>query len=89
MIKKFREFESISGTELIGSIGPNYGHEKNSSPIKSGMTDVIYCPQLGRIISFGEYQDMYGEYLKMGGSPLHGFNRENLNLVVTKLNLPN
>lgn len=87
MIKKFKEFESISGTELVGHMGPNWGDEKNSPPIKSGMTDLIYSPVLGRIISFGEYQELYGEYLKVGGNPLHGFNKENLQIVIDKLQL--
>jgi hypothetical protein len=82
MIKKFKEFESISGTELVGHMGPNWGEEKNSPLIKGGMTDVIFCPEMGRIVSFLEYQDLYGEYLKRGGSPLHGFNRENLSIVI-------
>lgn len=82
MIKKFKEFESISGTELVGHVGPNWGEEKNSPQIKSGMTDMIFCHELGRIVSFMEYQDLYGEYLKRGGTPLHGFNRENLSIVI-------
>lgn len=85
MIKKFKEFESISGTELIGHMGPNWGDEKNNPPIKSGMTDVIFCHELGRIVSFFEYQDLYVEYLKKGGSPLSGFNRENLSTVIKKI----
>ena len=50
MIKKFKEFESISGTELVGHMGPNWGEEKNSPLIKGGMTDVIFCPEMGRIV---------------------------------------
>lgn len=90
MIKKFKDFnEAISGTELVGPIGPNYGEESNDRPVKAGMTDIIYCEILGRPIVYDEYQDMYGEYLKLGGSPLNGFNKDNLCKVVNFLKIPN
>jgi hypothetical protein len=82
MILRFKEFfEAISGTEIIGSMGPNYGQEDNSPMGGTSMVNIIYSRILGKLISYDDYLTMYGEYLKRGGSPLHGFNRENLEKV--------
>ena len=86
-IKKYLNFlESISGTELVGHMGPNYGEEDNAPMKKIGITDVIYSDIFGRIVTYDEYQDLYFNYLKNGGTPLEGFNLENLNKVLNDLN---
>jgi len=86
-IKKYLNFlESISGTELVGHMGPNYGEEDNSPMKKIGITDIIYSNIFGRMVTYDEYQDLYFNYLKKGGSPLEGFNLENLDKVLRILN---
>ncbi len=86
-IKRYIPFlESISGTELIGHMGPNYGEEENSPLKKAGMTDVLYSPLFDTIVTYDEYQNLYNDYLKKGGSPLQGFNLENLDKVLGVLN---
>ena len=86
-IKNYKSFsESISGTELIGHMGPNYGEEDNSPMTKSGTTDVVYSNIFGRIVTYDDYQDLYMDYLKKGGTPLQGFNLENLDKVLGLLN---
>jgi hypothetical protein len=87
IIKNYKKFlESISGTELVGHMGPNYGEEDNSPMKKLGIADVIYSDIFGRIVTYDEYQDYYFNYLKKGGKPLEGFNLENLNKVLDETN---
>ena len=87
MIKKFNEFnESISGTELIGSMGPNYGPTNLPHKPNSKYTDIIYSDNFGKAVTYDEYQDLYQQYLKKGGSPIHGFNLTNLESILLKLN---
>lgn len=87
MIKSFKKFnESISGTELIGPMGPNYGDTTLPHKPNSKYTDVIYSEIFGRVVTQDEYQGLYQEYLKRGGKPLHDFNSENLELVLSKIN---
>jgi len=86
-IKKYLQFlEAISGTELVGHMGPNYGEEVNSPMKKLGMSDVIYSDKFGKMVLYDDYQDLYMDYLKKGGSPLQGFNLENLDKVLGVLN---
>jgi len=86
-IKNYKSFlEAISGTELVGHTGPNYGEEDNS-PMKSvGLVDIIYSDIFGKAVTYDEYQGLYFNYLKNGGTPLQGFNLENLDKVLGVLN---
>jgi hypothetical protein len=87
MIKKFFEFfESISGTELFGPIGPNYGDTTLPNKPNSKYTDVIYSEIFGKLVTQDQYQELYQEYLKKGSKPLHGFNLQNLEIVLSKIN---
>lgn len=87
-IKNYKSFlEAISGTELIGHMGPNYGEEVNT-PMKSvGLVDIIYSDIFGKAVTYDEYQNLYNDYLKKGGTPLQSFNKENLEVVLQFLNL--
>jgi hypothetical protein len=86
-IKNYKSFlEAISGTELVGHMGPNYGEEDNS-PMKSvGLVDIIYSDIFGKAVTYDDYQNLYNDYLKKGGTPLQGFNLENLDKVLGVLN---
>lgn len=84
-IKTFTEFtESISGTELVVPIGPNYG-EEDKKKITNINKDAIYSDLTGFIYMRFDYDDLYNQYLKIGGTPLIGFNKENLDLVIYNL----
>ena len=89
-IKKYIDFikeEAISGTELVGPIGPAYCETRlQNKTINSFDTDVIYSEIGGRIYTMDEYNQMYQDYLKAGGSPLDGFNKENLDTIVSFFN---
>jgi hypothetical protein len=84
-IKKYSQFlEAISGTELVGKhMGPNYPEQDNSPMKKLGMTDVIYSDVFGKMVTYDEYQDLYFDYLKKGGTPLQGVNKENLDKILS------
>jgi hypothetical protein len=87
MIKKFNEFnESISGTELVGPMGPNYGPTNLPTKPNAKDTDVVYSDNYGKLVTYDQYQEMYQDYLKKGGDPIHGFNLKNLEIVLSKLN---
>jgi hypothetical protein len=84
MIKKFQQFnEEISGTELVGPVGPAYGETRlQNKTINSHDTNVIYSDLDSKIYTIDEYNNLYGEYLKLGGSPLHGFTKENIDIIL-------
>lgn len=85
-IKKFKQFnEEISGTELVGPIGPAYGETRlQNKTINFHNTNVILSEIDNRFYTIDEYNNAYGDYLKKGGTPLpDGFNRENLDTILT------
>ena len=85
MIKKFKEFinEEISGTELVGPVGPGFGETGlQNKTINSHDTNVIYSEMDSKIYTIDEYNDIYGDYLKLGGSPLDGFTKENIDIIL-------
>jgi hypothetical protein len=87
-IKNFKSFlEAISGMELPSTKDlVNYGQEDNSPMKKLGTTDVIHSDLFGIVVTYDQYQDYYIKYLGKGGTPLHGFNLENLDKVLGVLN---
>jgi len=84
-IYNFKEFcnEEVGGVELVGHMGPNYGEEDNDAMIGPTPTDVIRSEITGKIYTQDEYQSLYHEYLTNGGTPLFGFNINNLEKVLT------
>jgi len=86
-IKKFIEFnESISGTEITISMGPNYGPMGLPHSPDSKDTNVIYSKRFGKIFTQDQYQELYQSYLKLGGTPMDGFTLPNLELVLSMIN---
>lgn len=85
MIKSFKQFnEEISGTELIGPIGPAYGETGlQNKTVTFHDTNVILSELDNRFYTIDEYNNIYSDYLKVGGKPLDGFNRENLDTVIS------
>ena len=87
-IRKFKNFtESISGTELMGSMGPNYGQQVLPNSITSSDTQVIMSDVDGNLYTKDDYDNFYQDYLKNNGKPLNNseFNRENLTEVMAFL----
>ncbi len=84
MIKKWIEFNEVSGTELIGPFGMGSEREKAPITLNTSDTDVIYSDITGIIYTQDDYDLLYGEYLKNGGTPLFGFNKENLEKLIAE-----
>lgn len=87
-IKNFNKYcESISGTELVGHMGPNYGEPSFPSTISKSDTQVVYSEITDKIYSNDEYDQLYNNYLKSGGSPMNNssFCRENLDTILLYL----
>lgn len=83
MIKRWKEFNEISGTELVGPIGPAYGDTRlMNKTISNFDTDVIYCDLDDKFYTIDDFNTLYNEYLKLGGSPLQGFSKENIDEMV-------
>lgn len=89
MIKKFKQFitEEISGTELVGPVGPAYGETRlQNKTVTSHDTNIIFSEIDNNFYSEDQYNQLYNDYLKKGGKPLHGFNRENIDEILVFLN---
>jgi hypothetical protein len=77
-IKRFKKFnEELSGTELVGPIGPGYGETRTQNKTISPHHTTVFEFD-GRFYTEDEYNELYNEYLKRGGKPLFGFNKENI-----------
>ncbi len=87
-IKSYIEYiKEVSGTELVGPVGPSYGETRlQNKTISSQHTNVIYSDLDDKFYTVDEYNDIYQEYLKTGGSPLSGFNLENIEIILDRIN---
>ncbi len=86
MIKRFHQFlnEEISGTELVGPVGPGYGETRiQNKTIDSHDTNVIYSDIDCNFYTIDEYNELYNNYLKSGGKPLYGFSKENIDIILS------
>lgn len=81
MIKRWYQFisEEISGTELVGPIGPAYGETRlQNKTVTSHHTNVIHSDIDGKFYTEDEYNELHNQYLASGGKPLSGFSKENI-----------
>lgn len=88
MLLKFTEFiNEISGTELVGPVGPGYGETGiQNKTINSHDTNLIYSEIDDNFYTIDEYNELYNQYLKSGGTPIQGgFNRENIDMILSYL----
>lgn len=81
-ICKYSQFENVSTTLDFGYFGPGYPQPSNPSTITSMDTSVIYIDLEDKFFSYNEYEILYNEYLKKNGTPLDGFNKQNLLIVL-------
>lgn len=87
MIKRFSDFikEEVSGTELIGPMGPGYGETGlQNKTVTSHDTNVIFCDLDSKFYTIDDYNNIYEDYLKKGGKPLDGFSLENIIEIISK-----
>ncbi len=86
MIKRFNDFikEEVSGTELIGPMGPGYGETGlQNKTVTSHDTNVIFCDLDSKFYTIDDYNNIYQKYLKKGGKPLDGFSLENIIKIIS------
>lgn len=97
-IKKFKEFkESVSGTELIGPIGPGYGETGLQNKTTTAHdTEIILSDVDGRFYNIDDFNSLYNHFLKMvsisdewknyvnnGGKPAtNDFTKENIDIIL-------
>lgn len=88
MIKSFKQFnEEVSGTELVGPVGPAYGETRlQNKTVDFHATNVILSQLDNKFYTIDEYNELYNQYLKLGGKPLDGFNKENLETIIEFIN---
>lgn len=82
-IKSFKSFnEAISGTELVGPVGPAYGETgiKNKT-ISKNDTSVLFTDVDSKFYSQDEFYEKYNEYLKLGGQVIEGEGYPSFNIV--------
>lgn len=88
-IKSFCNFinEEVSGTELVGPVGPAYGETRlQNKTVNQHNTNIIFSDIDNKFYTIEEFNDIYQDYLKSGGTPLpDGFNLENLQNILTFL----
>jgi len=86
-IKNFIDFiNEVSGTELVGPVGPGYGEARlQNKTVNSHDTNVVYSDLDSRIYTEDEYNELYNNYLKSGGKPLQGFSKENIDVILSHL----
>jgi hypothetical protein len=85
MIKRFDDF--INETELVGKeMGSGFGTtELGNNTIGPDDTSLIYSDLDGKFYTMDEYNQLYQDYLKSGGGPLNGFNKENIDKMIVFL----
>ena len=82
-VLKFQKFlEAISGTTDMSPLGPGFPRPSIPNTISKSDTNVIYDDISGEIYTEDQYDDLYIDYLKKGGKPLFGFDKNNLQLVL-------
>ena len=89
MIKRYKDFikEEVSGTELIGPIGPSYGETGlQNKTINSHDTNIIFCDLDSKFYNIDDYNELYNNYLKGGGKPIPNpeFSLENIEKILSK-----
>lgn len=84
---KYTLFE-LSGTELVGHMGPNYGDQKIPNTIGTEDTEVLYSESDDKFYTKDDYDNLYNDYLKTGGkdTTLSNFTKENLDKILSLLN---
>ena len=92
-LKSFNSFnEAISGTELVGPVGPAYGYTGiRNKTISRNDASVLFSDVDNKFYTQDEFYEKYNEYLKLGGQPIEGesyprFNLINLNKLLYFIN---
>lgn len=83
MIKSWKTFnEEISGTEYTTDLGLNTPTSPDTTPLNISL---IHSDITDKIYTIDQYDQLYNDYIKIGGVPLFNFTKENLEIVLHKL----
>ena len=86
-IKLYKDFisEEISGTELVGPIGPAYGETSlQNKTVSDRHTTLVFSEIDNKFYTIDDYEDLYQNYLKSGGKVLQGgFTKINIDTILT------
>ncbi len=92
-LKKYKDFisEEVSGTELVGPVGPAYGETRlQNKTINTHDTNIIYSNVANGFYTIDEYNELYNEYLKLGGTEVEDeFTEENIDKILYFMNKGN
>jgi hypothetical protein len=81
-INNYLDFKKIYEIS-VGPVGPAYGDTRVQNKTLDGShTAVIYCELDGNFYTRDEYNNLYTDYLKMGGGPLFGFSLKNIEIIL-------
>lgn len=91
IIKKFSNYlkEAVSGTELIGPVGPSFGGDGSipNNTFNKTHTDLIYCDIDGKFYSLYDFNILKNMYLKKGGLSVNmNFDLESIEEMLVFLN---
>ena len=82
-IKTFNELTSAPSGGFYWLFNePNYGKAESKPSLNNTHTSFIQCDVDDKLYCEDDYVTLYIDYLKKGGRPLNGFNKENLNTVI-------
>jgi len=83
-IKKFNQFisEAISGTYDISPLGPNMPRQELRLPAGTLQDQVVWLDGYDKFYTRYDFEELYNEYLKVGGRPLFEFSKQNLQIIL-------
>lgn len=85
-ISNFTRFsESISGTEMIGPVGPVYGRPILRPGLDAGDVTMLQCDVDGKMYTKEDYDNLHRLYVAAGNEPLDGFSKANLDMMAAEL----
>ena len=69
-MKHLKTINELSGTELIGPVGPAFGYCKvKNKTLNLTDTNVVRSEINDKLYTIDDYNQLYNDYLKFGGKP--------------------
>lgn len=81
--------EAVSGTELVGPMGPAYGGDGSipNTTLNRTHTDLIFSNYDGNFYSIDDFKELLNDYHKKGGPPTQmDFTENNIATMLEFLN---
>lgn len=83
-IKNFTQFvkEAISGTFDMAPLGPNMPRQELKLPAGTLQDQIVWLDGYDKFYTRDDFEELYNEYLKVGGTPLFEFTKQNLEIIL-------